>query len=391
MAIASSAARTSGGPTEDLRPFSVHRLGIVMRPKSDEPSESEGVTNPACVRGPDGELYLFPRLIAKGNYSRIGIARVQFDAEGNPAGVERLGIALEPTEPFERNPFSGGGCEDPRITFLEPFGRYVMTYTAFSAYGPRIAVATSRDLFTWERHGLVRFSPADSMDFNATDNKDAVIFPAILQDPRDGVPSVAMIHRPLFRGLASQHVQRGAPSRPVVARANEAQRVRHQSMWVSYCHQPQQLGQLVNLHSHHRLMSPRASWERVKIGAGTPPLLTHLGWLVIYHGVAAHEGPHRYFRYSGGVVVLDAERPERILYRSRHPLLDPRDEPEAAWPRPFVFPTGIDRRTDLGDPHRVDVYYGIADSSIGVATLRLPPTLPEPKEELDELREAPIS
>jgi len=56
-----------------------------------------------------------------------------------------------------------------------------------------------------------------------------------------------------------------------------------------------------------------------------------------------------------------------------------------------VFPTGIDRRTDLGDPHRVDVYYGIADSSIGVATLRLPPTLPEPKEGLDELRDAPIS
>jgi len=30
------------------------------------------------------------------NYSRIGIARVRFNDAGDPAGVERLGIALEP-------------------------------------------------------------------------------------------------------------------------------------------------------------------------------------------------------------------------------------------------------------------------------------------------------
>jgi hypothetical protein len=36
-----------------------------------------------------GGLYLFPRLVARGNYSRIGIARVRFDEAGDPAGVER--------------------------------------------------------------------------------------------------------------------------------------------------------------------------------------------------------------------------------------------------------------------------------------------------------------
>jgi predicted GH43/DUF377 family glycosyl hydrolase len=41
-----------------------------------------------------------------------------------------------------------------------------------------------------------------------------------------------------------------------------------------------------------------------------------------------------------------------------------------------VFPTGIDRRDDLGTPDRFDIYYGMADSRIGVARLDLPGHLP---------------
>jgi predicted GH43/DUF377 family glycosyl hydrolase len=41
-----------------------------------------------------------------------------------------------------------------------------------------------------------------------------------------------------------------------------------------------------------------------------------------------------------------------------------------------VFPTGIDRREDLGLPDRFDVYYGMADCRIGVAWLDLPDHLP---------------
>jgi beta-1,2-mannobiose phosphorylase / 1,2-beta-oligomannan phosphorylase len=51
-------------------------------------------------------------------------------------------------------PNGGGGCEDPRITFVEPLHCYVMTYTALSAKGPRIALAVSEDLFHWRRLGL---------------------------------------------------------------------------------------------------------------------------------------------------------------------------------------------------------------------------------------------
>ena len=131
-------------------PFYLKRIGVVMHSEPGNPLEAEGVLNPASARGRDGQLYLFPRLVARGNYSRIGIARVRFNEAGDPVGVERMGIALEPQADYELRP-DGGGCEDPRITFIEPLDRFVMTYTAHSPRGPRIALAMSKDLFHWDR------------------------------------------------------------------------------------------------------------------------------------------------------------------------------------------------------------------------------------------------
>jgi predicted GH43/DUF377 family glycosyl hydrolase len=158
--------------------FQLQRLGQIMEPQPGNPQEAEGVLNPAAARGPDGHLYLFPRLVERGNYSRIGIARVKFDQAGDPCGVERLGIALEPQADYERRPDGGGGCEDPRITFVEPLQCYVMTYAAFSSIGPRIALAMSVDLFHWTRIGLARFAPYDGIDFVRVDN------PAVRADTR---------------------------------------------------------------------------------------------------------------------------------------------------------------------------------------------------------------
>src|ERR1700722_5725810 len=125
----------------------LQRLGVIMEPQPGNRLETDGVLNPAAVRGRDGHLYLFPRLVAKGNYSRIGIARVNFNDNGDPFQVERLGIALEPEADYERRPDGGGGCEDPRISYIEPLDHYTMTYTAYSPRGPRIAIAISEDLF----------------------------------------------------------------------------------------------------------------------------------------------------------------------------------------------------------------------------------------------------
>ena len=56
--------------------FELRRLRVLMESTQGDPKEVEGVLNPAAARGPDGELYPFPRLVARNNYPRIGIARV---------------------------------------------------------------------------------------------------------------------------------------------------------------------------------------------------------------------------------------------------------------------------------------------------------------------------
>jgi predicted GH43/DUF377 family glycosyl hydrolase len=76
-------------------------------------------------------------------------------------------------------------------------------------------------------------------------------------------------------------------------------------------------------------------------------------------------------------MVLSKEQPQVIIYRSAKPVLSPtlpqeRDGTVAN----VVFPTGIDRRDDIGLPDRFDVYYGMADNRIGVARLDLPNFLP---------------
>ncbi len=59
-------------------------LGLLIEPKPGNPQEVEGILNPAAVRGPDGKLYLFPRLVAKGN--RIGVVRLDLP-EHLPSGA----------------------------------------------------------------------------------------------------------------------------------------------------------------------------------------------------------------------------------------------------------------------------------------------------------------
>lgn len=354
--------------------FQLQRLGQIMEPEPGNPHEVEGVLNPAAVRGPDGQLYLFPRLVAGGNLSRIGIARVIFNAAGDPIGVKRLGIALEPETDYELRPHGGGGCEDPRVTYMERIKRYVMTYTALTPLGPRIALAVSEDLFRWERKGLVPFEPYRGIDFAHVDNKDASLFPVAIPN-HAGKLQMAIIHRPLFPGTRPEET---------AGRADDSEvDPDHESIWISYCpmdhpgHHSHHPG-LFN--SHHRLATPVFPWEMLKIGGGTPPVLTRHGWLIIYHGVSevAETGSEkRHLSYSAGVMVLSKERPHLVRYRSAEPVLTPLLPHERHGIVPnVVFPTGIDRRDDLGQPDRFDVYYGMADSRIGVARLDVPEHLP---------------
>jgi predicted GH43/DUF377 family glycosyl hydrolase len=357
-----------------MNALKLHRIGQIMELEPGNPHEVEGVLNPGAARGPDGGLYLFPRLVAKGNYSRIGIARVKFNGAGDPCGVERLGIALEPEADYERLPNGGGGCEDPRVTYVEPLKRYVMAYSALSYVGPRIALAISEDLFHWRRMGLATFAPYDGIDFVHVNNKDASLFP-VAGPNHAGKMQLAMLHRPLFPGTLPEETVCKSKSRVVD--------VERESIWISYCPlppegvEPRHLG-LFN--SHRRIATPVSPWECLKIGAGTPPIFTRHGWLIIYHGVSETPSPgevgHK-LCYSAGAMFLARHHPRQILYRSMEPVLEPELPQECQGTVPdVVFPTGIDRRNDLGLPDRFDVYYGMADSSIGVARLDLPDRLP---------------
>jgi predicted GH43/DUF377 family glycosyl hydrolase len=331
----------------------LRRLGVVMEPDPSNPHEAGGVLNPAVARGPDGQLYLLPRLVAAGNYSRIGLARVIVDRRGNPAGVERLGVVLEPRAPYELNPH-GGGVEDPRVTYVAARKRYVMTYTAFGPAGPRIALAVSRDLVQWRRIGLARFAPYHGVDMSTLDNKDALLFPEPVPAP-DGRPALALIHRPHFHSIPLGLTE----PRP--------------SMWISYAPLADVVaGKQVVFAHHHLLAAPRHRWEHLKVGGGTPPVRTRAGWLVLYHGVSGQlgDGIHKQqkVRYCAGLLLLDPQDPRRVIYRGVRSILSPRtaDERQGVVPQ-VVFPEGLDMRAD----GTLDVYYGMADSRIGVARASL--------------------
>ena len=85
------------------------------------------------------------------------------------------------------------------MRFLGPLQRYLMTYTAWSARGPRIALAVSEDIFHWRRLGLATFASWDGIEFDSVDDKDASLFPAVIPDP-SRQPELALLHRPLFPG-----------------------------------------------------------------------------------------------------------------------------------------------------------------------------------------------
>ena len=155
-----------------------------------------------------------------------------------------------------------------------------------------------------------------------------------------------------------------------------------ESIWISYSATAlDAIGQrqLSHFTSHRRLAAPVSPWETLKIGSGTPPVMTLHGWLIVYHGVSEVVQPgdeeHR-LTYSAGVMVLSKKYPHELLYRSTEPLLVPvPSEQRQGTFANVVFPTGIDRRDDIDQPHRHDVYYGMNDFRIGVARLA---TLTEP-------------
>ncbi len=143
-------------------------------------------------------------------------------------------------------------------------------------------------------------------------------------------------------------------------------------IWISYTPADAVLRDvraLAHVRAHRLVALPEYDYEAVKLGAGPPPLRVGEGWLLIHHGVAGTLapgwGPQRHVRYSAGAMLLDPDDPGTVLARTRSPLLEPMaaGELDGAIPN-VVFPTAIEEI----DGQRF-VFYGMADSSIGVARL----------------------
>lgn len=111
-------------------------------------------------------------------------------------------------------------------------------------------------------------------------------------------------------------------------------------------------------------------WDEF-IGSGPPPVKTRQGWLHIYHGVAGHFGSSNI--YQAGVMLLDLNDPSKVLARSWCNILEPRELFELTGQVPnVVFPSGMivkdfDAEGYAKPDSEVYVYYGAADTSVGLA------------------------
>ena len=335
----------------------VTRLGVVLEPNGSL-LEIEGVLNPATTRGRNNELLMYPRVVARGNTSRIGLTRAVED--NGKVTFERIGFALEPEADYELRQVPGGyGCEDARVTFVPVLDTYVMTYTAFGPEGPRIAFAVSNDGYEWERLGRVKFV-GELMPVG--DDKDAVFFPEPVMSP-SGVKSLAFYHRPMLHISAVD----GHAAIPTVLEMDPEDR---ECIRIAYIPLEAALRDRSNLlvaTESIKVLIPDGHWGRIKNGGGTPPVRTEYGWLSLFHGVDAIEHENRItLCYSAGIVLHDLQRPHIVLYRSPEPILTPDTiEERTGIVNNVVFPTGI----DIKGKTAYDVYYGAADAKIARARI----------------------
>lgn len=227
------------------------------------------------------------------------------------------------------------GIEDPRVTWLEEMGKWVVAYTSYSTGGPLVSLATTGDFRTFERLGPV-MPPED---------KDAALFPV-----RFG-GRWAMVHRPISTG----YWRLGA------------------HIWLSFSPDLKHWG------DHSLIISARQGswWDANRIGLSAPPLPTAEGWLTLYHGVRSTASGSI---YRLGIALLDLEDPTRLTHRSDRWIFGPR----AVYEREgdvddVVFPCGWIREGDT-----IRMYYGAGDFTVAVATASL-------KEIVDFVLQHPVS
>ena len=224
-------------------------------------------------------------------------------------------------EPIDFKPFGDHFVHsdykyDPRVTYLD--GKYWITWCN-GYHGPTIGVGFTEDFQTFYQceNALLPF------------NRNGVLFPAKIGG------KYALLSRPSDNG----HTPFG-------------------DIFLSFSHDMKFWGE------HRHVMSPmpfeQSAWQCTKVGAGSVPILTEEGWLMFYHGVITTCNG---YRYSMGAVLLDKDEPWKVLRRSKDYLLAPAAIYELTGDVPdVVFPCAA-----LTEGDKVCVYYGAADTCVGIA------------------------
>ena len=283
----------------------------ILKP-TDWPYPANAVFNPAAV-ALNGHTLLLARVEDRRGFSHLTAAR----SEDGLANWQIDSVPLLTPDPNAHE--ERWGLEDARIVRMADSLEYAIACVSFSVGGPLVSLIMTEDFKTFKRMGTP-FPPED---------KDASLFPRLF----NGL--YAMVHRPIIRGQA--HI------------------------WISFSPDLHYWGE-------HEILIPVRDgwWDCHRVGLGTQPIETDAGWLIIYHGVRVTPAGQV---YRVGLALLDLENPRKLICRSDEWVFAPALAYELAGDVPgVVFPTGavVDKKTN-----QLRLYYGAADTCIGVATADL--------------------
>ncbi|SHE77762.1 Predicted glycosyl hydrolase, GH43/DUF377 family [Caldanaerobius fijiensis DSM 17918] len=278
----------------------------ILEPIKEHQWEREAVFNCAAIYD-NGLFHLIYRASDLGPHAKYGkyISRLGYAVSEDGIKFNRL------QDPIMSNsvPQEQRGVEDPRIVKID--NTYYMMYTGFGDRFEgdyRICLASSKNLIHWERMGVVLDEP----------NKDASLFSEKIEG------KYVMFHR------------------------------RYPDIWVAFS------DDLKNWYGHTSIMKPiRGTWESSRVGIAGPPIKTDKGWFLIYH--AADEANV----YRLGAALLDLNDPTKVIARQKEPIL----EPELEWEKNGYIPNVVFSCGQAVKDGRIYVYYGGADTVIGVAVL----------------------
>lgn len=269
----------------------------------------------AAILYAKSQVHIVYRAIGDDGVSRLGYAA---SSDGYHIDERLANPVFEPTNNQEQY-----GCEDPRISLLD--GRYYMCYTAYGSrtmgiHQVSITSIHPIDFINKRWNWKERWLP-----FPGIRNKDAALFPQQING------KYAVLHRI------------------------------HPDICIAYS---DNLREWCNFRT---IVSPRyQQWDALKVGIAGPPIEVDEGWLVIYHGVNYEKV------YALGVLLLHKTNPERVLYRSSRPILQPLEDYERFGAVPnVVFSCGAVRMD-----RNILIYYGGADRVLCVATSNIDELLP---------------